>query len=394
MGKLTDTKCRNAGEGKHADGGGLYLHVTAKGRYWRAAYRFDGKQKTASFGVYPATALKDARLAHAAFKAQLKAGIDPNAHKKEAKAAAREDACLADGTSLRILANLAADWLNEKQDCAPATLKRHGLILKNHILPAFGQRHSETITALEVRDHIRQIAETRRETASKTLALIKEILRHGVTIGLLQYNVARELTAPTVAANPMRHLLTPEDIGAALLAIERLPAFPLVHAYLRLLPYLVLRPDELAGLEWREIEGDTIRKGKEAMKMRREHLCPIPTQAQVILGSLRPLTGHTAHVFHNATTGRPITTAAALNAMKRHGINTTSHGWRHTFSTLMNGRGYDRDHIEKQLSHTDKNNIRDTYNHADYLDQRRTMLQAWADWLDDLKRQALARECH
>ena len=85
----------------------------------------------------------------------------------------------------------------------------------------------------------------------------------------------------------------------------RLPAFPLVHAYLRLLPYLVLRPDELAGLEWREIEGDTIRKGKEAMKMRREHLCPIPTQAQVILGSLRPLTGHTAHVFHNATTGRP-----------------------------------------------------------------------------------------
>lgn len=232
MGKLTDTKCRNAGEGKHADGGGLYLHVTAKGRYWRAEYRYDGKRNTASFGVYPATALKDARLAHAAFKAQLKAGIDPNAQKKEAKAAAREDACLAADTSLRILANLAADWLNEKQDCAPATLKRHGLILKNHILPTFGQRQSETITALEVRDHIRLIAETRRETASKALALIKEILRHGVTIGLLQYNVARELTTPTVAANPMRHLLTPEDIGDALLAIERLPAFPLVsHWY-------------------------------------------------------------------------------------------------------------------------------------------------------------------
>ena len=139
------------------------------------------------------------------------------------------------------------------------------------------------------------------------------------------------------------------------------------------------------------IEGDTIRKGKEAMKMWREHLCPIPTQAQAILESLRPLTGHTAHVFHNATTGRPVTTAAALNAMMRHGINTTSHGWRHTFSTLMNGRGYDRDHIEKQLSHTDKNSIRDTYNHADYLDQRRAMLQAWADWLDELKRQALER---
>ncbi len=125
-------------------------------------------------------------------------------------------------------------------------------MLKNHILPAFGQRQSETITALEVRDHIRQIAETRRETASKALALIREILRHGVTIGLLQYNVARELTAPAVAANPMRHLTTPEDIGDALLAIDRLPAFPLVRAYLRLLPYLVLRPDELTGLEWRE----------------------------------------------------------------------------------------------------------------------------------------------
>lgn len=91
-------------------------------------------------------------------------------------------------------------------------------MLKNHILSAFGQRQSETITALEVRDHIRQIAETRRETASKALALIREILRHGVTIGLLQYNVARELTAPAVAANPMRHLTTPEDIGDALLA--------------------------------------------------------------------------------------------------------------------------------------------------------------------------------
>ena len=80
--------------------------------------------------------------------------------------------------------------------------------------------------------------------------------------------------------------------------------------------------------------------------------------------------------------------------MKRHGINTTSHGWRQTFSTLMNGRGYDCDHIEKQLSHTDKNSIRGTYNHAQYLDQRRAMLQAWADWLDDLKRQALDRERH
>ena len=231
MGKLTDKECRNAGEGKHYDGGGLYLHVTAKGRYWRAEYRYGGKRNTASFGVYPAVALKDARLAHASFKAQLKAGIDPNAHKKEAKEAAREDARMADGTSLRIFANLAADWLHEKKDCAPATLKRHSLMLKNHILPAFGQRQSETITALEVRDHIRQIAETRRETASKALALIREILRHGVTIGLLQYNVARELTAPAVAANPMRHLLTPEDIGDALLAIDRLPACPLSHWY-------------------------------------------------------------------------------------------------------------------------------------------------------------------
>ena len=112
-------------------------------------------------------------------------------------------------------------------------------MLKNHILPAFGQRQSETITALEVRDHIRLIGGTRRETARKALALIKEILRHGVTIGLLQYNVARELAGPAVVTCPMRHLTTPEDIGDALLAIDRL------------LPYLVLRPGELAGLEWR-----------------------------------------------------------------------------------------------------------------------------------------------
>jgi len=118
-------------------------------------------------------------------------------------------------------------------------------------------------------------------------------------------------------------------------------------------PIWYYAPANWQGWNGGEIEGDTIRKGKEAMKMRREHLCPIPTQAQAILESLCPLTGHTAHVFYNATTGRPITTAAAFT-MKRHGINTTSHGWRHAFSTLMNGRGYDRDHIEKQLSHTEK----------------------------------------
>ena len=106
--KLTDTKCRNAGEGKHADGGGLYLHVTAKGRYWRAAYRFDGKQKTASFGVYPAVTLKDARLAHAAFKAQLKRRHRPQRPQEGSeRLRPRKTPAWQNGTSLHIFANLS-----------------------------------------------------------------------------------------------------------------------------------------------------------------------------------------------------------------------------------------------------------------------------------------------
>jgi phage integrase family site-specific recombinase len=248
-------------------------------------------------------------------------------------------------------------------------------MLKNHILSAFGQRQSETITALEVRDHIRLIGETRRETARKALALIKEILRHGVTIGLLQYNVARELAGPAVVTCPMRHLTTPEDIGDALLAIDRL------------LPYLVLRPGELAGLEWRGNRRRHHPQGQgsdeDAARTPLPHSDtgashprkPVPAhrphRARLLQRHHWPPHHHRRRLHHEAPRHQhhlPRLASCLFHPHERAGLRPRPH--------------------RKAAKPHRKNSIRDIYNHADYLDQRRAMLQAWADWLDELKRQA------
>ena len=204
---------------------------------------------------------------------------------------------------------------------------------------------------------------------------------------------------PKKASEPMRHVIAPDDIGRILLTLERAPTLnPAVKAYVRLMPLLFTRPDELRTMRWEELDLNAALWTKPAhtMKKRRAHLIPLPRQALALIEAMRIHTGHLPHVFANLTMGKPISNGAAQRLKVHNGLHEeiTWHGWRHTASTLLNEQGYDRDHIEMQLAHADKNSIRGTYNHAQYLDQRRAMLQAWADWLDDLKRQALDRERH
>ena len=202
------------------------------------------------------------------------------------------------------------------------------------------------------------------------------------------------------ANQPFKHTTDPEILGKLLLEIERLPASTAASkAFLKILPYLACRPSELPEALWEDMQDDCLVIPAERMKKRRPHLIPLPSQAIEIIDTLKIHTKHLGYLFANPTTGKPITEESSLRLLQRHSLNgtplseyTTLHGFRHTASTLLHNQGYPTEHIEMQLAHADKNTIRGTYNHAQYLDQRREMMQAYADYLDQLKAQALQKE--
>lgn len=304
--------------------------------------------------------------------------------------------------------SVANDWLNTTAKAKNWSAKHYQdvlLNLRNHIFPAFAKRLIEALTAPAIIAHINSIEQP--YTAEYTLANIKRICRHAFNQQLIPYSPAELLKAsellPAHEENAMRHILQPELIGKALLTIERAPAaLPATRAFLRLLPYLFCRPSELRQALWQELEGDILHIPKERMKKRRPHLIPLPSQAQVLIEEMRIHTAHTPYIFANTfgKTLAPITESAAYKIMKSHLVAegkslhelTTLHGWRHTASSLLHGQGYPSHLIEMQLAHADKNSIRGTYNHADYLDDRREMMQQWANYLDSLKAQALLNE--
>lgn len=394
--KLTDKFCKTTHTpGKYADGGGLYLHITEQGaKYWRCAYRFDGKQKTASFGVYPAVSLKEARTRHAEFKAELADGIDPMAAKKQAKEEARIDATAS-------FATLAEQWL-ENTAKARAWGDKHRIKVKRqlnrHILPAFGRMDIRELHPLQIVEMVQAIDRNGQiTTAHDCLDIIRRICAHAVQLGIRETSPAAHLKdiLRKLDHQPMKHAIAAERLGEILLILERAHTrLFATHAYIRIMPMLFTRPSELRSMKWAEIDGDLWIKPSSTMKKRRTHIIPLPTQAQAILAELRLHTGHYEHVFTNPDNNRPISDGAAQRLKIRNGLHEeiTMHGWRHTASTLLNEQGFNHDHIELQLSHVDKNTIRGTYNHAQYLEQRRDMMQRWADYLDGLRAQATERE--
>ena len=392
---LTDRYCKTVTEeGKHTDGGGLCLHVKGGRKYWRLNYRFGGKQKTASLGVYPAVSLKEARALAAEKKALLAQGIDPNAARQEAKEEARIDASAA-------FATVAAQWF-ENVAKARAWGDKHRLKVRRqldrHILPALGDMDIRELHPQQIVVFVQGIERAGiPTTAHDCLDLIRRICAHAVQMGIRETSPAAHLkdVLGKVESQPMRHITDPDRIGEILLTLERAQTLlPATKAYARLLPILFTRPSELRLMRWAEIDGDLWTKPAATMKKRRAHLVPLPRQAVAILDGLRLFTGQHEYAFTNGNSGKPITDGALQRLLIRNGLHDdiTWHGWRHTASTLLNEQGFNRDHIEIQLSHADGNKVRGTYNHAQYLEDRRAMLQRWADYLDDLKARALAKE--
>jgi integrase len=375
---------------KHFDGGGMYLFVTATGsKLWRMAYHYDKKEKLLSFREYPTVSLKDARERREDAKRLLAQGIDPGAHKRAivAKRIAEQE---------NSFKNVALEWYENQTGQFTAKHRGHIIFrLNTYLLPAFG---GVVISKLEPQDILAAIRPIEKkgllETSHRLVQLVGQIMRYAVATGRAKHNIAADLRG---ALKPRREqhratITDPERIGPLMRAIDSYPGyFPLCCA-LRLAPLVFVRPTELRAAEWSEFDlaAKEWRIPAERMKMRQQHIIPLSDQAVRILEELKPYSGGGKYLFPSVRTDdRPISDVTMLAALRRMGYEKhelCTHGFRSMASTLLNELGYNRDWIERQLAHGEKNEVRAAYNHAQYLPERRKMMQEWANYLDHLQR--------
>lgn len=394
--KLTDTKLKalkpSGKVQKLSDGGGLYIHVSpAGGKLWRLFYRFDGKQKTLALGKYPEVSLADARKLRDEARALIAQGVDPSAHKREAKATAAIEAADMANTFEAV----ARDWFSKKRTAWTEGHQKKILSrLENQLFPHIGNKQ---ISALEASDYLAAVqkAEARGviETAHRLAQLCGQVTRFARITGIVRHDAAAGLVEALAHVQTAHYaaITSPAELGYLLRAIDAYQGEPSICHALRVLPYVFVRSGELRGMTWDEVNLDVgewvIPAGR--MKMRRPHVVPLARQVVRLLQSMRDYSGTSAFVFPGTlSASRCISDMGLLNALRRMGYGKeqmTVHGFRTTASTLLNEQGYNRDWIEAQLAHAEKNAIRDAYNRAEYIPERRKMMQEWADYLDSLR---------
>ncbi len=371
---------------KLTDGQGLYLEVMPNGsRLWRLKYRHSDKEKRLALGAYPALTLQKARQRREEARQQLADGIDPGEQKKAAKLAQRAEGLTFETLAREWYAYNAPRW-------AESTAYKAKLYLENDLIPGIGSRPVTSITRPDLVELVRKVeARGTLNAAGKIRQWLHQIFRYALARGVVENNPATDLdvvAAPAKAARHHPHVPLTE-LPELLERLQAARLNELTRCAIRLLTLTAVRPGELRAAPWAEFDLDaaTWTIPKERMKARRPHLVPLPRQAVAILRQLQELTGGYALLFPGQQNAeRPMSENTINKALRLIGYEgrQTGHGFRHLLSTELNGRGYNRDWIERQLAHGDADEIRDTYNHATYIEQRREMMQAWADSIDAL----------
>lgn len=372
---------------KLADGGGMYLEVFPNGtKSWRMKYRIAGKEKRVVFGVYPTITLADARNKRDDAKKLLVNGVDPSAFKKESKLAQIEEV-------KNTFQQIALEWHNMKVKKWSAGYASDILEAFNKdVFPFIGQRPVADIKPLELLNVLKKMEERgATEKAKKVRQRCGEVFRYAIVTGRAEYNPAPDLTS-AMQGHESKHypFLTIEELPSFFKALAGYSGSELVVLAARLMIITGVRTGELRGALWSEIYTD---KGlweisAERMKMRRPHIVPLSVQALEIIEKIRAMTGNFHLMFPGRNDPSKTMSEASINQVfKRIGYTgrVTGHGFRHTMSTVLHEQGYNTAWIETQLAHLDKNAIRGTYNHAQYLDGRREMLQWYADYMDSLE---------
>jgi len=369
---------------KLSDGEGMYLLVTPAGsKYWRLKYRFAGKEKVLAMGVYPDVGLADARVKRTDARKLLTDNIDPGLAKKEQ---AREERIRAGNT----FEGMAREW-HEKQK-HKWTKKHSAQVLTSlelNIFPSLGGRPVAEITAAELLDVLRMI-ESRGalEIASRVLQRCSAVFRYAIASQRTRTNPAADLKGALKAPKRKHYsALSSKDLPEFLIKLDQFDGYETTKLAIHLLMLCFVRTGELRAARWEEfdLEDKMWRIPGNRMKMGVEHLVPLSDQAIEILERLQYLTGAYDLVFPGRSKAdKPISENTVLYGLYRMGYHSraTGHGFRTTASTVLNELGFDSDAIERQLAHGEKDKVRAAYNRAKYLDKRKAMMQAWADYLD------------
>ena len=396
--KLTDTAVRKAKPDakpyKMADGGGMYVFIHSNGsKYWRLKYRYGGKDKTLALGVYPDITLADARTRREEARKLLANGADPGAvkqaQKKQIKVAAansfeaRAREYHAQKTPMWSSLHVA-NWIN---------------ILEREVFPKFGHRPVTEIETPDVLNILRAIeARGTLEVRSRVLQRVRTVFSFAIGSGRARHNpaagIGREVLAPAPKVKHFPALDSsemPEFLRALAGYQQKALASPIVFAATRLLALTFVRTGEVRGAQWCEFDLDA---GlwvipAERMKARQPHTVPLSRQALEIIRAVQPLTGHLPVLFPNRNgAGAVISENTVLKVIERLGYKgrMTGHGFRSVASTYLNNLGVIRpDMIEAQLAHGDRDQVRASYNRADYMEYRTAMMQFWADTLDAMQ---------
>ena len=390
--KLTDSiiKAAKPKDKKYnlSDGKGLVLFVQPNGqKEWRIRYYFNDKEKMLSLGSYPTISLAAARKEHARFKELLAKGIDPSENRKEEK----QQAAIAANSFDSVARQWWNHWKHDKTErYAGYTIRR----LEADVFPAIGAKPVNDITAAQLIAMIRKV-ESRGalDIAKRVLTQCGQVMRYAVAHGLAERNPAADIKPADVLkpAKKTNHArLSEKELPELLRKIDGYDGQPLTRLAMQLMALTFVRTGELIGAQWDEIDL-TKREWRipaERMKMKTPHIVPLSQQAIAVLEEIRKLAADDVLLFPSERRdGKTMSNNTIIYALYRMGYHSrmTGHGFRGIASTILHEQGFNHDHIELQLAHTQRDAVSAAYNHALYLEPRARMMQEWADYLDKLR---------
>ncbi|WP_029687129.1 tyrosine-type recombinase/integrase [Tatumella saanichensis] len=361
------------------DADGLYLYVPVSGKkVWQLRYHMLGKEKVMTLGKYPFITLQDARVKAFEAKRTLALGDDP-------MQAGRR------GQADNSFASIFDEWYsNKKQVWSEGYASELLGMFKDDILPMIGSRDINTIEPMDILSVIR-LFENRgaHERANKARRRCGEVFKYAIVTGRAKYNPSPDLADAMRGYRKKNYpYLTAEQIPGFNRALSSHTGSQITISATRLLQYTAMRTLEMRSMRWSNVDFDNrmITIDAEFMKGRKVHFVPMSDQVYWLLKNLHPITEVTGLVFPGRNDrSKPISEGAVLQVIKRIGYEgiSSGHGFRHQFSTILHDNGWPTEVIEKQLAHSDGNAIRGIYNHAQYSEKRREMMQWWADWIDD-----------
>lgn len=390
--KLSDAKIRslkaNGIRTKLSDGGGLQLLVHSNGsKYWQFKYRFGDKERTFSIGVYPQVSLAEAREKRGEAEALLRQNIDPSAQKRQEK-------LIAIYRDRNTFFAVAEEWWKKSlPKWSPRHADRTWARLVNHVFPYIKGRAIAEIRPLEVLAVIEKIeAKKATETSRIVLRICSSIFRFAVITGRLEHNPAINLSDALMPHRVVHFPALPHTkIHQFLTDLDELNTTKQNRLAVKLLLHTAVRTGELRFSKWDHFElGESLwRIPAECTKMKTEHLVPLSMQCVQMLSELREISGGGEWLFPNQQGYRhPVMSENTINALiDRMGYKgeVVGHGFRSMFSTILNENGFNRDAIERQLAHLEKNRVRAAYNRAEYSAERQEMMQWWSDYLSSAR---------